>query len=253
MLPSARSLKLFQESTTDNGDKKSSSEELSVTNKSTNKVTRIFPSVRNQFVVQIEYSLKNNPIVEDVIENFSNFFDETIQFQIDPHLSFVYGHYAVQYHQIESLLKELSDSIQCFRKFSICLNSIKILPNSNRSKFFIAICEARDDYIENNDDHNPSSIVESKNFSHKRSKRILIECIHEILQQFRSTVIGVNSINLKNFIYHSSLAWFLPENYQDGEKLSRLLGDYFQKNMIFIRIDHLQVKIGHKSSIINLN
>lgn len=248
MLPSVKNLSLFNESSR-NDDNQNQSHDDSIEKRS-----RIFPNIRNQFVIHIYYHLDDN--TEILQEIRQQFVEKWLNFENEWHISFVYGHYAVQYHQIEPLLCQLSELIKSFESFSLCLNNVRILPNSDKSRYFLAICQTHsDDDIDNEMGDNEISL--KKLHSPLAPNRVLIKSIHHIIRKYRSEIVPVDDSQVEKFIYHTSIAWFTPEHVDEAQKIcDKLNQNYFNDEdddrILFIRIDRIHLKIGHISRIINL-
>lgn len=238
MLPSAKSLGLFKklsnsETSDKNDDHKKQENDLPMC-----KRMKIFPSIRNQFVVHIYYALKDNEIIQDIIDDLENQSANVI-FENEPHISFIYGHYAVQYHQIEPLIDQLSDLIKSFETFSLCLNEVKVLPNYNNSRLFIAICESK----RTNNLGNIKPI---------NTSRCLIRSIHSILRQYRSELFLVDQDKIDSFIFHTSVASYTAENQNEADEVINNINNYFNEQVLLVKINQINIKVGHISRIINL-
>lgn len=254
MLPSVRNLSLF------NGTLRGDDDQMreKSTNFPTEKRTRSFPNIRNQFVIHIYYHLNdddNNEILQEIRQQFS---EKWLNFEQESHISLIYGHYAVQYHQIEPLIYQLSELIKSFETFSLYLNEARILPNSDKSRYFLAICQVSStDFIDNEMDSDNNETNSLKKLQPPSPNRILVKSIHHIIRKYRSEIIPVDDDQIEQFIFHTSIAWFTPEHLDEAQCIcDRLNRNYFngddEDRILSIRINRLHLKIGHISRIVNL-
>ena len=202
---------------------------------------RTFPSERNQFVVHVFVSLAEDKQIQEIKDEFS-YISEKIYFVSQPHISLIRGHYAVQYHQIDPLMDKLSNVINSYNKFSLCLSNVKLFSNEEKSRYFVAICENNNDFAEK---INPNKTQVKEN-------QDLIKSIYNVLIQYRSELYETSEEKIDKFTYHTSIAWFLPEFHDIGLEVFNQIKTYFKDRIIFQKINEIGIKIGHRNKIISL-
>lgn len=250
MLPSVKTLDLFKNVKSGN---KRNEEEENETNLDLPKRQRTFASVRNQFVVHVFVPLVDH---EQIKEIYGDFADITfkVKFYTQPHISFIRGHYAVQYHQIDPLLAQLTSTIKSYQQFSLCLCNVQLFNNDEKLRYFIAICEAHKEASSGDDTDSPTDSTDliADPPTSKSSRHDLIESIHSVLKQYRSEVISIEDEKIDNFIYHTSVAWFLSQDEEIGRRLTDQVTEHFAENVILTRVNQVHIKIGHRSAIVDL-
>lgn len=236
MLPSAKSLNLFKADVKRKKNVDEGYEEEKQDLKLHCKKLRTFPSVPNQFVIHIFYPLDNCQMMQEIYQEFSQH-SSVVIFEDEPHISFIYGHYAVQYHQIQPLLEQLIKLIQSFKTFSLCFGCVRILTNNDKSRNFIALCENE---------------IYTETTSTLESHRYLIKSIHQSLKQYRSEIYYPGQEKLEKFMFHTSIAWFLSKNQAEGQNIYDQVNKYLEDQVILVKIDKIQIKIGHFSRTVHL-
>ena len=246
MLPSVKSLDFFKKSIVDK--RKEDNDEDSDSNDSlTVKRQRTFASEPNQFVVHVFVRLADDEQIQDIFDDFSHISPKVI-FEAEPHISLIRGNYAVQYHQIDSLLNQLYSTINSYKQFSLCLSNVQLFCNDEKSRYFIAICEAQNGANENDSKQTVSTTASKTTSAHQD----LIKSIHTILKQYRSEINILDDEKIDQFTYHTSVAWFVPEDLEIGKRMCEQVTKHFAKHVILTRISQVCIKIGHRSKIANL-
>lgn len=237
MLPSVKSLKLFQKSSDKQEVKKENDHQEQ--NVPDIKRIRTFADERNQFVIHLYFPLTDYDAISNIYLDFVDR-SEAVVFEQDPHMSFTRGYYAAQYHQIEPLFNQFSNVFKTFNKFSVCLSDVVIFNNHDNTRYFIAISEK---------ENNCCNELQNK----ISNKSQLIKSIHCVLKQFRSEIGNLQMKEIENFLYHTSVAWFLSKDYKTGHEICDELNQYFAESALLVKVDKIIVKVGHRTMTIELD
>ena len=123
----------------------------------------------------------------------------------DIHLSLIRGHYSLRYHQISLFVSTLSQRLSLISSFIVCLSEFKLFKNDEKTRCFICMTQST------------NSLNESKAES-------LLNCIKSALNEFNSKVVITQTDQTDDeFIFHSSLAWCLPEDESVAQALIKHL------------------------------
>lgn len=249
MLPSVKTLDLFKQSSDKRKDEAENDKQI------TNKRQRTFASVRNQFVVHVFVPLEDDEQIQDIYDDFGDITDKVI-FEKEPHISLIRGHYAVQYHQIDPLLNQLETAIKSFSQFVLCLSKVRLFNNDEKSRNFIAICEMHQQKEEDTSTKGEKSEDQNKvgpHYSNRQPRHELIKSIHSNLKEYRSEVVPLDDEQIDNFIYHTSIAWFLPADEEIGQKMVDQVTEHFAEKVILKRINKVHIVIGHRKKVVDLS
>lgn len=260
MLPSVRTLDLFKQS---KDKRKDETEDEQIT--FTSKRQRTFASVRNQFVVHVFVPLEEeDEQIQDIYDDLSDI-TEKVVFEKDPHISLLRGHYAVQYHQIDPLLNQLETAIKSFNQFVLCLSKVRLFNNDEKSRSFIAICEIqqnentsikRKESANQSDDlkvHQNSKVGAGYSSVNRQPRHELIKSIHSILKEYRSEIVPLEDKQIEHFIYHTSIAWFLPADEEIGQRMVDQVTEHFAEQVILKRVNKVHIVIGHRKKVVDLS
>lgn len=123
------------------------------------------------------------------------------------HLSLVRGHYVLRHHQIQLFVDELNKKLSKISPFSLCLSTIRLFENDERTRCFICLC----DYAEN-----------TFSDSHLSSKKV-IKDIEDTLNLFGPKVkipkAQDDGEDPDNFVFHTSIGWCLPDHKAEAIEL----------------------------------
>lgn len=257
MLPSVRTLDLFKKKDEKRrkDEAESDAEENDTTSSTANKRQRTFASVRNQFVVHVFVPLEGDEQIEEMYDDFADITDKVV-FEKEPHISLIRGHYAVEYHQIDPLLNQLEAAIKSYSAFSLCLSKVRLFSNDEKSRHFIALCEA--ETTSKSGDDKPPKIENENEYESLNSRHSprheLIKSVHTVLKQYRSEVVKPVDDDLVNrFIYHTSIAWFLSADQEIGQRMVDQVAEHFAEQVILKRITKVHLSVGHRKRIVDLS
>lgn len=120
------------------------------------------------------------------------------------HLSLVRGHYALRHHQIQLFVAELSRKLAQIDAFSMCLSTVKLFENDEKTRCFICLCE----YTANLSSH------------FYLSSQKVIKYIEDTLNLFGAKVKTPKTRdNDEDFIFHTSIGWCLPAHKEEAIEL----------------------------------